>query len=479
MGLPLTAHLIQRDGLLVTICHSNKPVAEGVLVWPHLGFITPVDDAVGTTRRINITASRSLVRLTSILTPGYIHALHSQSIEWINDHGQDIVVTTSTLRTRNSQPPLSSLTLNHAFSAPAPPSSSASVNDEPLVLSTNTLDLFTADSESLESDSELENGDDDTYLLADDANPSPVAGMDCAGNPSQSSTNTGNSNVASDSDSPVLPTRILDDPFHFMDRLLRLLSKKHSVFRAFAHDFSEAIFIRDKDDVARVLAVLTTKGIDWEYAKRGKAAALNRRIRRYIPSREILVKRLETLFNAYKDIRCTVQTGKSRRFFSKEAEEMSVQLLQTAQRGFLSDPPGICLYYRMGIDRNGLIMFRTIRGTNSVEGGVHMTVRRVFGSLQASPELAECLLLNWILRRNKTVLLFFPNLKVTSNSKFRLDTTIALERSIMVISISGSLMRLLSLLLNLVSSHPSLNLPSLSLALLHLRRLVLLPSQRK
>lgn len=41
--------------------------------------------------------------------------------------------------------------------------------------------------------------------------------------------------------SEVLPTRVLDDAFHFMDRLLRLLSKKHSAFKAFAHDFSEAI----------------------------------------------------------------------------------------------------------------------------------------------------------------------------------------------------------------------------------------------
>ncbi|KAJ7912909.1 hypothetical protein B0H13DRAFT_1874351 [Mycena leptocephala] len=48
--------------------------------------------------------------------------------------------------------------------------------------------------------------------------------------------------------SETFHTRILDDAFHFMDRLLRLLSKKHSAFKAFAHDFSEAIFICDKSD---------------------------------------------------------------------------------------------------------------------------------------------------------------------------------------------------------------------------------------
>ncbi|KAJ7908038.1 hypothetical protein B0H13DRAFT_1879040 [Mycena leptocephala] len=63
------------------------------------------------------------------------------------------------------------------------------------------------------------------------------------------------------------PTRVLDDAFHYMDRLLRLLSKNHSAFNAFAHDFSEAIFIRDKSDELAVRAVLEKNSIDWEASK--------------------------------------------------------------------------------------------------------------------------------------------------------------------------------------------------------------------
>jgi hypothetical protein len=85
---------------------------------------------------------------------------------------------------------------------------------------------------------------------------------------------------------------------------------------------------------------------------------------------------------------------------------MAAQLLNTARLGFLSDPVGISLYYRMGLDKDGLTIYRTIRGTNSVEGGVRMTIRHVFGSLQASPELLECILMNWILRRNCSVCFF-------------------------------------------------------------------------
>ena len=212
----------------------------------------------------------------------------------------------------------------------------------------------------------------------------------------------------------TLPSRVLDDALHFMDRLLRLLPKMHSAFDAFCSDFSRAIFLRDKDDEANVCRVLKAKGIDWEYAQRAKSHVLNRRIRRLIPAPEIVVPRLQLLFDGYKNLICSSKQNQLEQqpgqvFFSKDARDMAARLIDTARLGFLSDPVGISLYYRMGIDKDGLTIYRTIRGTNSVEGGVHMTIRRVFGSLQASPELAECILANWILRRNCSVS-FFPSI---------------------------------------------------------------------
>jgi hypothetical protein len=46
-----------------------------------------------------------------------------------------------------------------------------------------------------------------------------------------------------------------------MDRIFCLLPKKHTAFRGLAHDFSEAIFLQDRDDEAQVQAVLERKGI--------------------------------------------------------------------------------------------------------------------------------------------------------------------------------------------------------------------------
>ncbi|KAJ7878093.1 hypothetical protein B0H14DRAFT_3435675 [Mycena olivaceomarginata] len=139
-----------------------------------------------------------------------------------------------------------------------------------------------------------------------------------------------------------LPTRVLDDAFHFMDRLLRLLSQKHSAFKAFPHDFSESIFIRDKSDEAAVRPVLEKNGVNWEYAKRAKAKALNQRIRRYIPRRQVLLQRLQKLFNAYADMQCSIKKSRGA-FFFDDAKKMVKHLLDTVRKGYLSDP-GSCLF---------------------------------------------------------------------------------------------------------------------------------------
>jgi len=136
VGLPLVPFQTSSNGLLVTLYHSQKPVADGHLIWPHDGFIEAIDDDAGFRRRINITATRSLIQLTRVITPAAIHALHTQSIQWIFDHGGLAVVTTSTLRTRNANPPLSeSSTIARAFAFPLSPT--------PMTSLTTATEMFT------------------------------------------------------------------------------------------------------------------------------------------------------------------------------------------------------------------------------------------------------------------------------------------------------------------------------------------------
>ncbi|KAF9037406.1 hypothetical protein BDZ89DRAFT_1011046 [Hymenopellis radicata] len=406
VGLRLTPNQATLHGQLITLVQGCKPVLRGSIIGQHSGYLDAAMDVNGQTRRINITPSRSLIQITEVLVPGAIHTLHRQTVDWIFNHGAQAIVATSQLRSRSSQSPLPSSSFIFGFSHPAPPSTTLDDDHSDFTISYDDSahsgeihfdmwepsdnDLFMEDGDSdsesdQESDWDLEDALEALEALehAHSILREAVAGDEVA-------------------------TRVLDDVFHFMDRLLRLLSKKHSAFKAFCHDFSEAIFIRDRDDERAVRTVLESRGVNWEFARRAKAAGLNRRIRRYIPDRHTLGKRLHLLFTGYQDIVCSTKTATSSRrtpdrFFSNDARDMAARLLETVRLGFLSDPQGISLYYVMGKDRDGLTLYRTVRGTNSVEGGVHMAVRRVFGSLKASPELAEKILIYWIFRRNQSV----------------------------------------------------------------------------
>lgn len=66
----------------------------------------------------------------------------------------------------------------------------------------------------------------------------------------------------------------------------------------------------------------------------------------------------------------------------------------------MSDPPGVSLYVFEGTDEAGLNLYHNERGTNSVEGAVHTHIIRKFGSLNASPPLADALVADFRHRHN-------------------------------------------------------------------------------
>jgi len=109
------------------------------------------------------------------------------------------------------------------------------------------------------------------------------------------------------------------------------------------------------------------------------------------------------LFKAYMEVYCSTKRGRWTKFFSDDALEMIKRLLATVACGFVSDIQGFKLYYIMGVDKDGLILYRKIRGISDIEGGFHMPIRRVFGSLRASPEMSEATIINWMVYQNQVV----------------------------------------------------------------------------
>lgn len=79
----------------------------------------------------------------------------------------------------------------------------------------------------------------------------------------------------------------------------------------------------------------------------------------------------------------------------------ALSVLKTVELGHASDPPGVQLYFKTGRkDKFGLTLYRCVRGTNSLEGGVHQNLIRKFGSFGAGPELADAMLTEYRLRHN-------------------------------------------------------------------------------
>ncbi|KIK66912.1 hypothetical protein GYMLUDRAFT_55535 [Collybiopsis luxurians FD-317 M1] len=406
---------------LVTLVASCKEVAKGIIL-DHNGKVEVVMDETGNTTQLKITPAYSLIQITRVLIPGSIVSKHNQTLQWIFEHGKKAVVQTRTLHTRPAIPPLPldpSSTSILGIPTPLPsldPQSilsigpSQSLLGRSLPVSGNSEDDLLPSNADNDEDEDRE-GEDDSYgYYSDDDNDIGRDFDDDDPEPTPEELIVNSLQEAQDlltqpqGSLGTLASRVLDDAFHFMDCLLRTLPKKHSAFKEFAHQFSKTIFVRDGGDLRTVKLVLEKKGMSWDYIVRAKKSWLNHHVRRYIPPPTKLEADLKLLFDSFKNIVCSSDRKKGRgQFFSKESTQVSNSLLNTVHCGFLSDPPNISLQYITGWDRDKLPLYCTIRGTNSIEGAVHMLIHHIFGSLKASPELAVALLSNWILRRNQRV----------------------------------------------------------------------------
>lgn len=79
--------------------------------------------------------------------------------------------------------------------------------------------------------------------------------------------------------------------------------------------------------------------------------------------------------------------------------------MKAIKGGYLSDPPGISLYFQMGVDKEhgNLPIYRCVQGTNSAEGGVHHSIRRRLPISGVSPRHASARLHDYVLMHNLVV----------------------------------------------------------------------------
>jgi hypothetical protein len=188
---------------------------------------------------------------------------------------------------------------------------------------------------------------------------------------------------------------VLKDIFHLMDMIR--VPKDHTLKKEFTRRLRDALFVPDKDDMARIERYLRSQGKTWEGKLDEDADWILRRTKRVVPKESVLLPVVERLFEEYAALRCA---STDRPLFDEENWRQVEQVKKAIRSGEVSDPPGMSFYFLLGHDGNGLPLYRCSRGTNSIEGGVHQNIIRKFGSFNAGPQLADCTLADYRLHHN-------------------------------------------------------------------------------
>ncbi|KAJ3073463.1 hypothetical protein HDU98_001449, partial [Podochytrium sp. JEL0797] len=184
-----------------------------------------------------------------------------------------------------------------------------------------------------------------------------------------------------------LHARILLDGFHGMVRITEHVPFSHVYRYAFVCALRDAIYVENAEDVKEVKAVCEQRGPTLEQLLAEKVDWVRSRIRRLIPCPDELVCRMKAVLLEFSKSKYNNSAGEP--LLSEKARAEFKSLLKHAEKGCLSDPPGMSMYYPVRKDREGLTVYRCIRGTNRLES-YHQKLEMLFDSWCASPELAAC-----------------------------------------------------------------------------------------
>ncbi|KAJ7586237.1 hypothetical protein C8J56DRAFT_1052609 [Mycena floridula] len=200
----------------------------------------------------------------------------------------------------------------------------------------------------------------------------------------------------------VIRSRVLKDIFHIFKMIY--IPRGHGLRYEFAEALRDAIFIPDKEDKQRIVAWASAlkPPVEWKYLLKYRARWLWRHCKRIVPPADRLYPLVARVFKVYGPL----QDAKTQvPLFNSSAWSSAKNILENIKNGHVSDPPGIALYFQIGVDgaAGGLPIYRCMRGTNWTEGGVHThLLSRLPTSGVSIRHLIACLI-DFILRHNLLV----------------------------------------------------------------------------
>jgi hypothetical protein len=190
------------------------------------------------------------------------------------------------------------------------------------------------------------------------------------------------------------------------------ISRTHGLRHAFAIALRDAFLIPDPNDVKQLelYASRLNPPQTWSTLMSSHPSWVWVRCKQTIPPPELLYDAVANVFSTFGPLK-DAKTG--RPLFNEAAWRTSKNILQLVRLGHVSDPPGVPLYYSIGIDKHGLTLYHCIRGTNFVEGGVHRHIRDMLPSSGVSVRHLLACLKDFMLRHNLLVgsfyLYLYPN----------------------------------------------------------------------
>ena len=198
--------------------------------------------------------------------------------------------------------------------------------------------------------------------------------------------------------------KVKQDIFHIFQRLEKILGKEHGAFGSFRISLRNAVYILNQDDLDACMKVLRDKyklsDKEIETKLRGDFGWFKRRVRRLVPSPKDLEERYLAVYNEYKDIVCT-KSGKAL-FGSKKAKRAHKALLKHIRKNCVSDIPFVSYYTPYGEDKDGLTLYKCLRGTDALEG-LHQKLRQLVRGFSNSPRLIMALLSDFFNRWNQNI----------------------------------------------------------------------------
>lgn len=197
---------------------------------------------------------------------------------------------------------------------------------------------------------------------------------------------------------PVRRSGVLGDIFHVEHQFK--IPIHHGLRKPFLRALRDALLLPDPDDKAAVEAVVAKRDLTFDQVVLLSPKWTWKRVRRLAPAPHVMHARVSAVFQAYGPLK-DCKTGQP--VFNEAAWNLAENTLENIRNGYYSDPPGIQLYMVIGQDKDGLTKYTCLRGTNSVEGGIHQNIRFRFGSYNASPRFAVCLLGDYVLNHNLVV----------------------------------------------------------------------------